>query len=351
MKSVERTDEQADPYLSVLEQAAPGVHLMRQPIPNFAGVVGNVLIIEQQDSVVLVDAGSAYGGGARVVEAVRTITPKPVSAVIMTHWHNDHSLGIPAVVEAWPEVSVISTEATLENLRVGLTNAPLQNDADYDALRLRTYNDYIAQFGALATEPNLSQAERDGWTRAVNTQLIRIQDQPGTHVILPNRTFTDALTLDDPKIPLETRFLGRANTDGDAIVWLKRQKILIAGDVVVSPTPYMFDVYPTENIATLERIRDYDFDLLIPGHGGTQRDDEYLGLLIDFIRAVQVEVAPLVEQGLSVEDVTARVQLDDFAQRFVGNDPWLRLWHRDYSLTPLIESVYSEAKGEPLGPH
>ena len=350
MKSVRRIDEQADPYLSILEQVAPGVHLMRQPIPNFAGVVGNVVIIEQVEGVVLIDTGSAYGGGARVVEAVARVTSAPVISVIITHWHNDHSLGVPAIVEAWPEASIISTAATHENLRAGRTNAPFHNDANYDALRLRTYNDYIAQFEPLASDPSLTQAERDGWMRAVNTQLIRIEDQPGTHVVVPDRTFTEALTLDDPKIPVEARFLGRANTDGDAIVWLKRQKIMVAGDVVVAPTPYMFDVYPTENIATVERLREYDFDLLIPGHGEAQRDKTFLGLLIDFIRAVQAEVGPLVEQGLSVEDITAQIHLEEFAQKFVGDDPWLRFWHGDYSLTPLIESVFTEAKGEPLGP-
>jgi glyoxylase-like metal-dependent hydrolase (beta-lactamase superfamily II) len=339
-----------DPYLSVLDEAAPGVHYMRQPIPNFAGVVGNVTIIEQDDGVVLVDTGSAYGGGARVVEAVRSITPKPVSAVILTHWHNDHPLGIPAIVETWPEVSIISTEATFENLRAGRTNAPLANDPDYDALRLSIYNDYIALFQALSTDPDLSPAEREGWARAVNTQLIRIDDQPGTHLVLPNRTFTDRLALDDPVVPVEALFLGRANTDGDLVVWLPRQRILVAGDIVVAPTPYMFNVFPSENVATIERIRDYDFDLLIPGHGEAQRSKAYLDLLIDFIRAVQREVGPLVEQGLTLEEVTARVRPEEFADAFVGDDPWLRYWHVDYSLTPLVESVYNESRGLPLGP-
>ncbi|HEU4319216.1 MAG TPA: MBL fold metallo-hydrolase [Acidimicrobiia bacterium] len=341
---------EADPYISIVEEAAPGVHYMRQPIPNFAGVVGNVVVIEQEESVVLVDSASAYGGGVRVVDTVRAITSKPVSNVIITHWHNDHPLGLPAIVEAWPDTSVISTVATFEHLRGGRTNAPLQNDANYDAQRFQVYNDYMAEFESLAADPGLSQSEREGWARAVNTQLIRIDDQPGTHLVLPTRTFTDTLTLDDPGSPVQARFLGRANTDGDLVVWLSHQKVLITGDIVVAPTPYMFSVYPTENIATLELVREYDFEVLIPGHGEMQRDKAYVDLLIEFIGAARGQVAPLAEQGLTLEEVTARVQLEEFGERFVGDDPWLLYWYRDYSLEPLIESIYNETTGRPLGP-
>lgn len=339
-----------DGYLSVTEQVAPGVHMMRQAVPNFAGVVGNVSIIEQDDSVILVDSGASHGSGARVVESVRRLTAKPVSAVIITHWHNDHPLGVSAIVEAWPEASIIATEATLENLRAGRTNTPLEKDADFDAKRQETLKGYIDQFAPGATDENLSQSEREGWARVLSAQRIRIADQPGTHVMLPNRTFRDALTLDDRRRPIEVRFLGRANTDGDAIVWLPRQRMLITGDIVVAPVPYMFSVFPSENIATLEKLRAYNFAALIPGHGETQRDKAYLDLLIAFMREVRAQIAPLAQQGLSVEDITAQVTLDDYAQKFAGDDPWLRQWYRDYAVAPLIESAYREAKGERLGP-
>ena len=43
---------------------------------------------------------------------------------------------------------------------------------------------------------------------------------------------------------MRLRFLGRANTEGDAIAWLPRQRIVMTGDVVVSPTPFGFFSFP-----------------------------------------------------------------------------------------------------------
>ncbi len=135
-----------------------------------------------------------------------------------------------------------------------------------------------------------------------------------------------------------------------AVVWLPRQRILIAGDTVVWPIPYEFDVYPADNIATLERLRAYNYRALVPGHGEVQRDKAYLDLLIAFMREVRTQMVPLIQQGLTVEEATARLTLDSNAQAFAGEDPWLRYWFREYAIGPFAESAYREAKGEPLGP-
>jgi glyoxylase-like metal-dependent hydrolase (beta-lactamase superfamily II) len=341
-------EAELDGYLQILEPVASGVHLMRQRLQNYAGVVGNVTIIEQSDGIVLVDSGGSNGDGRRVVEAVRRLSSKPVSAVVITHWHNDHPLGLSAIVETWPDVSIISTEATRASLAGGRTNVSLARDPAWENTRRETLRGYVSQLEPLR-EQSASQAERDGWTRAFSALAIREGDVAGTYVVLPNRTFTDSLTLDDRRTPVEVRFEGRANTDGDAIVWLPRQRILIAGDTVVWPVPYNFSMYPSENIATLERLRAYNYTALIPGHGEVLRDKRYLDLLIEFTRAVQTRVAPLA-QDQTLEQVTASVTMDDFAPRFAGDDAWVRYWFAQYSVQPLVDSAYKEARGEPLGP-
>jgi glyoxylase-like metal-dependent hydrolase (beta-lactamase superfamily II) len=338
-----------DGFLQIVEPVARGVHLMRQAQTNFAGVVGNVVIIEQDDSLVLVDSGSSYGDGARVVRAVRGLSAKPVSAVIVTHWHGDHPHGLAAVVEAWPDVSVISTEPTRAALAAGRTNAPIgARDPAWETARVAQIQGYVTQMANSAADQTLSQAEREGYARAHSAQLIRLGDAAGTYVVVPNRTFTDRLVLDDRRSPVEISFQGRANTNGDAIVWLPRQRVLIAGDTVVWPIPYNFNIFPAENIATLERLRAFDYAVLIPGHGEMQRDKSYLDLLIAFTRDVRAQVAPLA-QGATLEQVTAQVTMESYAERFAGSDPWLRFWYQQYALGPMIESAYAEARGDPLG--
>ena len=342
--------EPVNGFLQIVEPVANGIHVMRQAQVNYAGVVGNVSIIEQTNGIVLVDSGSSYGDGARVVAAVRALSRKPVTAVIITHWHNDHPLGLAAIVEAWPGVSIIATEATRVSLEGGRTNVPLQPDTAWEGRRRDQFQGYVTQLTPQTQDPALSQQEREGWARAISSLAIRERDVAGTHVVLPTRTFTESITLEDRRTPIEIRFEGRANTDGDAIVWLPRQRILIAGDTIVWPIPYNFSMYPADNIATLQRLRAYDYALLIPGHGEVQHDKGYLDLLIDFTTAAREAVGPLARNGATLEQVTAQVRLESFAPRFAGSDPWALYWFENYARAPLIESAFNEARGEPLGP-
>lgn len=332
-------------YVQIVEPVADGVHVMRQALPNFAGVVGNVTIIEQSNGLVLVDSGSSYGDGVRVVSAVRSISRKPVTAVILTHWHNDHPLGLPAILEAWPGASVIATEATLAHLANNETGVPTTLDDAWIAQRTERIRSYVETLSASANDPALSQQEREGWARALSALPIRESDVAGTHLILPTRTFVDRLLLDDRRTPIEVRFEGAANTDGDAEVWLPRQRVLIAGDAVVWPVPYNFSIDPDASIATLERLQALNYAALIPGHGEVQRDKHYVYLLIEFTRAVNAEVAALAPDS-TVEEVTARLSTDAFAQRFAGDDPWLRYWFNRYARDPLIASAYAKARNE-----
>jgi glyoxylase-like metal-dependent hydrolase (beta-lactamase superfamily II) len=335
--------QQVDGFVQIVEPVARGVHVMRQAEVNFAGVVGNVTIIEQDDNIVLVDTGSSYGDGGRVVREVRRLSNKPVSAVIITHWHNDHPLGLPAIIEAWPNIEIISTEFTRDSLANGLTTVPIgARDTAWEARRVEQLQGYVAQMQE-SVNTATTDAERAGYERARTAQPIRASDAPGTYVVLPTRTFADRLTLDDRTTPIEISFLGRANTDGDAIIWLPRQRVLIAGDAVVWPIPYNFAIHPAENIATLERLRAFNYAALIPGHGEVQRNKDYLDLLIAFSRDVQTQVAPLAQSG-TVEEVTAQLPMEDYAQRFAGDDPWMRYWFNRYAREPLIASAYEEVR-------
>src|SRR3712207_2276177 len=97
--------------LTACAQAAPGhlmdpekvadrIHAMRQPDRIWSAVIGNVTIVEQSDGVVLVDSGGTLADGRQVAAAVRALTSKPVKAVAITHWHNDHPLGVRGILES-----------------------------------------------------------------------------------------------------------------------------------------------------------------------------------------------------------------------------------------------------------
>jgi len=143
-------------------------------------------------------------------------------------------------------------------------------------------------------------------------------------------------------------FLGRANTDGDAVVWLPKQKILVAGEIVILPFPYGFGSYPSDWLATLGKLRAIPFRTLIPGHGMPQTDRSQIDRLERTLKDVRAQVAPLAAQGLTLEQVRAKVDLGADAKLFVGSDPWLNRWFKAFFADPIVTSAYKEAKGEPI---
>ena len=100
-----------DGYYEIAEPLTTHVWLIRQAKPFHLQPIGNVTVIEQSDGLVLVDSGGSPGSGRRIVGLVRGLSRKPVKAVVITHWHGDHPLGLPAILDAWPKARVIATAA------------------------------------------------------------------------------------------------------------------------------------------------------------------------------------------------------------------------------------------------
>lgn len=98
------------------QQLAPGVHLLKTPEAYRGGYISNVTVIEQRDGFVVVDSGGAIGDGRRIVAFIRDRSAKPVKAVLITHWHHDHPLGVSAIRDAWPRVRIIATPQTRDAL-------------------------------------------------------------------------------------------------------------------------------------------------------------------------------------------------------------------------------------------
>lgn len=338
-------------YVQVAERVAPRVHVLRQREPNFAGVVGNTTVVEQSDGLVLVDAGASHGSGERIVQLVRAISPKPVKAVVITHWHGDHLLGLSAILEAWPAADVIAHEEASKDIASRLPALfPLSPSREYEQKRAQSlsaaYDDIERNQAAAAS----TDTERKGWQAALGARELRIADVPGTHLITPKRTLTLAFTLRDAVTPVELHFLGRANTSGDIVAWIPSEGVLVTGDIVVAPTPFMIQVYPGEMLETLDRLGAIPFTRLIPGHGAPQDDRRYLDKLTTFIRSVRAEVAPLAKAGVPLDSIPLRTDFARERASFAGDDAWIAYWFDQYALIPLIESAYNEALGRPLGP-
>jgi len=337
-----------DGYYEIAQRVTDHVWLIRQARPFHLQPIGNVTVVEQSDGLVLVDSGGSPGSGRRIVGLVRGLSPKPVKAVVITHWHGDHPLGLPAILQAWPRARVISTAATRAHLSDPRTmNTPGRPDAKANAAMLERYRAMIGYAHRMESEAT-DEEFRQGW-RALGrlfTQYVR--DMDGALTLAPSEGFSERLGLPDRDAPAEALFLGRANTDGDALLWLPKQRVLVTGDVVVSPVPFGYGSYPAEWLKVLAKVRRYPFRVLIPGHGAPQTDRAYLDRLAGLIRAVRARVGPLARQGLTLAQVQDRVRLRDESRPFTGGDPWLERWFDQFWTRPIVASAYREARGEPI---
>ncbi|MDO1560350.1 MBL fold metallo-hydrolase [Brevundimonas sp. 2R-24] len=336
-----------DGYFQVPEQVTEGVWLLRQPRFQVQPI-GNVAVIEQADGLVLVDSGGSPGAGRRIVDMVREISPKPVKAVVITHWHGDHPQGLSAILEAWPNARTIATVQTQTHLVTPATmNTPGAPDPARNAAfqqQIQGFVGYIRQMGANA-RTDYGRANWAAGERLMNQYAL---DMDGALTLPVQEGVADRLVIDDAERPVEVLYLGRANTDGDAVIWLPRQRIVAAGDIVVHPFPYGFGSYPGEWIETFGRLKALGFETLIPGHGPVLQGTAYVDQVIAALEDVRAQVTPLAEAGVPLDQIMSRTDFSAQRTGFVGEDPWQTRWFNDFWLQPIVTAAYREARGEPI---
>jgi glyoxylase-like metal-dependent hydrolase (beta-lactamase superfamily II) len=160
-------------------------------------------------------------------------------------------------------------------------------------------------------------------------------------------TFEHGFTVDLGNREVRVMFLGRGNTTGDAVVYLPREKIVVAGDLVVHPIPYIYDGYPTEWAQTLENLAQLDANTIVPGHGPILHDKTYIFLMRDLLRsAVDQMNEKLRATGPAMfhtlDEVKGSVDLTAFRQRFAGDDKDLGA-EFDEMANNLVKVVFEEA--------
>jgi glyoxylase-like metal-dependent hydrolase (beta-lactamase superfamily II) len=163
----------------------------------------------------------------------------------------------------------------------------------------------------------------------------------------PTLVFTDKLDVDIGNREVQVKHLGRGNTPGDSIVYLPKEKILVAGDLLVHPIPYTFDGYPAEWAQTLEKMSHLDAVTIVPGHGAILHDKVYLNLMTDLlnnaVEQMRGQVRRIGHPGFhSLEEVKNSIDLTPFRTKFAGDDKDLQAEFDDMA-THLVKITFNEA--------
>jgi len=145
---------------------------------------GNTAVFITANGVVLVDTKNPNNGQA-ILDQVKTVTSKPVTHIINTHTHADHTgsnAEFPATVE------IVTHENTAANMK-----------------KMTNFSEESTRHG------------------------------------LPDRTFKDKLTLLNGKDAIDLYYFGRAHTNGDTFVVFRNARVLHPGDAFASRAPGLID--------------------------------------------------------------------------------------------------------------
>jgi glyoxylase-like metal-dependent hydrolase (beta-lactamase superfamily II) len=238
-------------------------------------------------------------------------------------------------------MTIVSTSRTREHM-VGTQMEYLHDYA-------RSYGDMAAFALQHSRNEALSESERAGWAR-FGAAGPCMQEGYADPVVVPAEvTFDASYVIHDEHAPVEISFFGRANTDGDALVWLPRQRVLVTGDAVVHPIPYASACYPREWCEVLQRVKTIDFAYLVPGHGAVQTDRAYVATLIGALGEIRARVGTLAESGMELDELRRTVDLKSTRARFVADeDGWGRVVLANAFLGAILAKAWREARGESL---
>jgi len=316
------------------QRIASHIYMFHPSLPYGPAPFPNEVLIEQTNGLVLVDAGKTRGAGQRIVALIHQISAKPLKAVIITHWHQDHVLGLGPIIETWPNISVITNEATDHAIRTdeSYRSTPHSRDstAARDSARAKALRQYATEYEPHLHDASLSPEERRGWADVVGVLNQRIADERGTYLVLPTIVFKDRYRLDDALAPVEAISIGPAHTDGDVAVFMPRQRTVAAGDIIVSPIPYGGS-HVVEWPATLAKLKSLKPKLIVPGHGDLEMDTSFADLMIGALHEMQFKVQPFVAgTQLPDDSIMAHVDLSDARSRFAGRNHWLAYWFDQY---------------------
>ena len=184
----------------------------------------------------MIDALASPRQGEQLVRTIQSVTSQPIKWLILTHHHPDHHFGaivfrrMGAKIIAHPDRRVLASEAGEDALM-----------AD--------------------------------WVRVVGLDAMRgfaFADTPDIPV-----TGTDTLAPGGRMIVITHP--GAAHSAGDLLVWLPRERVLFAGDILIEDGVTMVvDGNSSRLLEALAAIDSLKPALAVPGHGAIPRDPSAL---------------------------------------------------------------------------
>jgi glyoxylase-like metal-dependent hydrolase (beta-lactamase superfamily II) len=221
--------------------------------PNSGVIIGD-------ESVMVVEAQATPRLARKVIGHIRAVTDKPVSHLVLTHYHAVRVLGASAY--GAPDV--------------------IMSDAARAMVAERGQEDWDSEFERF---PRLFEGH---------------EEIPG--LTWPTTTFSDRMTVYLGRRRIDILRPGRAHTAGDAVVWVPDAGVMFTGDIVEYRSAcYCGDGHFADWGATLDRIAGFRPDAIAPGRGDALLGPEMVAKAIastrDFVESTYRPAARVAAGG------------------------------------------------------
>lgn len=226
--------------------------------PNSGVIIGD-------DSVMVIEAQATPRLANKVIENVRSVTDKPITHLVLTHYHAVRVLG----ASAYPAHTVVMSEKARSMVAE------------------RGQEDWDSEFDRF---PRLFQGH-----------------ESITGLTWPTVTFTDRMSIYLGKRRVDLMFLGRGHTAGDIVAFVPDENVMFTGDLVEYHSAcYCGDGHFHDWPGTLARIKGFELDAIAPGRGdaliGREMVDAALANTAEFVGSTYNSVARVALRGGSLKE-------------------------------------------------
>jgi len=208
--------------------------------------------------VVVIDTGTSYRHGRRMLEAIARTTDKPVELVIVTHAVQEFLFGNAAFAERG--VTILAHSETTKLMKARCEHC------------------------------------------LENLKPVLGEELEGTRLVPPQRDIDATTTIDAGGRRLELIYLGWAGTPGDLAVLDPASGVLFAGGLVsIGRIPDIRDSDFEGWQRTLRRLQEFSFGRVVPGHGPVSgrgaigQTAGYLDALDSVVKSLYADSSSLME--------------------------------------------------------
>ena len=224
-------------------------HLIPGSFVADRGPDGNSVFLDSPDGLVLVDTGRHPAHRDKLLAYAQS-RGLPIVAVVNTHWHLDHSTNNADIRAVYPRSELYATNA-IDGALAG----------------------FFPRSRELA-QRHLDSGRATPEQRAEIRRAFDVMDHPQS--LRPTRPVVRSAEHEIGGRRFQINVAPFAATEADLWIHDPQIGLVIAGDLVVAPVPFMDTACPEGWRRALDELAATEFDILIPGHGDIMSKARFL---------------------------------------------------------------------------